>query len=147
MTEDSALLHLLACQARSEATADTMADLPCESFRSTHWRRLARVGPFDLFARTEFDDNDPETNANQIGLLVELRSAGERIGGCGLWGIEPPEDDADWRPFYDHLSNSCRVLIDETCDTAKVRRYLEDRLLTAQDLLKATYETPTPVTP
>jgi hypothetical protein len=139
---DSPLLHLLACEARAYVTSSVVAELPCESFRSAHWHRLARVWPFDLFARTEPDDNDPETGAEQIGLIVELRAAGDRIGGAALWGIQTPELQSDWASFYVDLAESCHQLIEEATNTNTVRRYLEERLLTAQDLLKATYETP-----
>ena len=141
MTE-SATLSLLAAEARAYITPAVVAELPCESFRSAHWHRVARVWPFDLFARTEPDDNDPETGAAQIGLVVELRHAGERINGAALWGIQTPELQADWQSFYVELAESCRQLISEATATNTVRRHLEERLLTAQQLLQATYETP-----
>lgn len=124
-------------------TPAVVAELPCESYRSSTWHRLARVWPFDLFARFEDDDNDPETGADCCGLVVELRSAGERINGTGLWSIELPSVSAGsetWQSFNAHLADQLRWLIDETCQTSQVRRYLEDRYLSARDLLAATYK-------
>jgi hypothetical protein len=138
MTE-SATLSLLAAEARAYITPAVVAELPCESFRSAHWHRIARVWPFDLFARTE-PDHDAFTGAEQIALIVELRHAGERINGAALRGIQTPDCAVDWAPFYVELAEVCRVLIGEATHTSTVRRYLEERLLTAQDLLKATYE-------
>lgn len=143
MTESSPLLLQLASEACCYITSAVVAELPCESYRSSTWHRLARVWPFDLFARFEADDNDPETGAECCGLVVELRSAGERINGTSLWSIELPSLSAGpevWQAFNSHAADQLRWLVDETCQTSQVRRYLEERYLSARDLLVATYK-------
>jgi hypothetical protein len=139
----SPILEQLSSEARCYVTPAVVAELPCESYRSSAWHRLARVWPFDLFARFEADDNDPETGAECCGLVVELRSAGDRINGTGLWQINLPTDNACpevWQIFNSQQAEQLRWLIDETCQTSKVRRYLEERYLNTKDLLAATYQ-------
>lgn len=144
MTTPSPLLEDLASQARCYVTPAVMAELPQETYRSAHWHRLARVYPFDLCARFEPDDNDPDTGAEQCGLLVTLKSpGGEEICGTSLWAILLPSISADqsaWQSFYQDCAETCRFLIDETCRPEKVRRYLEERYLWSRDLLAATYQ-------
>lgn len=141
MLTSSPLLVRLAYEACHYADASVVSCLPCESYGSGHWHRLARCYPFDLFARTEPDDA-AESGQDCVGLRVQLRNAGDTIREVSLWGIECPDCAADWTFFNANLCDTLHTLIREACDTERVRIMLRERLATAEHLLEATYAVP-----